>query len=100
MRTAEWINVVFFLFLTGLAWIRPLPIGSRKKIVLLGGIGVGLTLAGWISDRFLAPVLSTFLRDWLPAPILVIAYWQAGGFYVKPWEAFQEKLSRMDSGIA
>ena len=99
MRIAEWINLIFFLLLTGLAWIRPLTLVRRGKIALLGGIGVGWTLASWRSDLFLAPSWSTFVRDWSPAPIVLIAYWQAGGFFVEPWEAFQERLRRMDSVV-
>lgn len=103
MRVAEWINVVYFCFLTGLACTRQLPVGRRGRIAFLGGVGICLTLACALSDRLLSEGLggwAALLRDWCPVPILLVAYWQAGRFFVEPWEAFQRSLSRMDSAVA
>ena len=96
MRTAEWINVVYFPLLAALAWFRPLDVRRRLEIAGLGVAGLGLTLLGRFSDAVIPIDLSGALRDWLPAPILLIAYWQAGRFYIAPWDWFQQRLQALD----
>lgn len=96
MRPAEWTNVVFFSFLLALAWIGLLARAQRTKVTALAIAAVGVTLIGRSSALFLAPLASSVLRDWLPAPLLLMAYWQAGQFFTRAQGDFQAKLEELD----
>jgi len=96
MRAAEIINLVFFLFLTGLACVRPLPLYRRAKAVAIGGLGLSLLWAARLLARFLPPLAVSVIRDWLPSPLLLMIYWQAGQFFVQPVERLQSRLMRLD----
>lgn len=100
MRVAEWINITFFCVLTGLSWFMPLPGVRRWRIMGLATIGLGLTLAGSVSETIGGSGWGSLLRDWLPAPILLIAYWQAGQFYLRPRRIFQDWLQGVDDRLA
>jgi len=76
MRTGELVNLTFFGFLTILAVVWALPKSSRIRAVFLGLIGIGITGTG-----VAAPAI---LRDWLPVPLMALAYWQSGCFFQKP----------------
>ncbi len=79
MRPAEWINIVFFSLFVALAWIRKLPSQQRTKAARIGGAGAGLTLAALYLRRILPALTVSVIRDWLPAPLLLLAYWQDHG---------------------
>ncbi len=96
MRTAESINLVVFIFLIGLAVVRPLPASRRVRAIATGLAGVGLILAARYSSRLLPPLASSVIRDWLPSPLLLMIYWQAGQFFVQPHEGIQSRLLELD----
>jgi len=96
MRAAEAINLVFFTFLIGLSLLRPLPLHRRAKAVAIGGLGLSLVWAAQLLARFLPPLAVSVIRDWLPSPLLLMIYWQAGQFFVQPLERFQSRLLRLD----
>src|SRR6185369_4865282 len=82
MRAAEWIHLVVFSFFAGLAWVRRLPGKRRRKVTLLGAIGLGATLTGaWLLPLWLPPLAVSVVRDWLPAALILLVYWQAGEFF-------------------
>jgi len=98
MRIAEWINTLFFSFLVGLAWLRPQPF-SRSRRFRITAIGAGvliLLLAEQFLHLLLPPLWVAVVRDWLPAPVLLMAYWQAGQFFTNANREFQEKLNGLD----
>jgi len=76
MRTAELINLTYFAFFTILAVVWALPLHSRIKAILIGLAGIGIN-----RTASLAPDV---LRDWLPVPLIALAYWQSGCFFQKP----------------
>ena len=88
MRAAEWINAGYFSFFLILAWVRPLPPGHRREATILGGIGLAAALG--------AQFFNSIVRDWIPAPAMLFAYWQAGRFFTVPNERFQSILLRLD----
>jgi len=96
MRPAEWINIVFFSLFVALAWIRKLPSQQRTKAARIGGAGAGLTLAALYLRRILPALTVSVIRDWLPAPLLLLAYWQTGAFVEAPNKGFQRKLGDLD----
>ncbi len=99
MRNAEIINWVFFIFFIVVAWIRKLGWLKCFRVTLVGISGILISLGGYFSEYFLPPLGSSILRDWLPAPLLMMIYWQAGLFIGRPNEKFQRKLNQYDQKI-
>ncbi|HEU4391811.1 MAG TPA: phosphatase PAP2 family protein [Blastocatellia bacterium] len=95
-RIAEWVNLLFFVILVLLAWARPL---TRRQRMLASGIGlagIGLSLAAAFSDALLSHAASSTVRDWLPAPLMLLVYWLSGCFFTEADEQFQAKLQALD----
>jgi hypothetical protein len=99
MRAAEWINLVFFCFFMGLAWLRPLAGRRRLKVSILGTVALSATLVVQWLYLILPPLAVSVIRDWLPAGLLLVAYWQAGQFFTRPNEAFQAQLLKFDAKL-
>lgn len=99
MRIAEWIDVLFFSYLTALAWIRPVAAQSRAIITGIGCMAIGLVIAAQFAHKIIAPFPLSVVRDWLPAPLLLLAYWQAGQFFIRPMEELQSRLLRFDQRL-
>jgi len=62
---------------------------------------VGVAVIGLVSgvkllDQVLSPLSASVIRDWLPAPLLLVAYWTAGLFFVAPNEKLQNRLIQLD----
>ena len=101
MRAAEWIHLVVFPFFVSLAWMRTLPEGRRTKVTGLGLAGVGATLTGAFLLPALVPALAaSVVRDWLPALLVLFVYWQAGAFFVRVDQKFQDRLQAFDARVA
>lgn len=93
MRASEWIDVVVFAFLSALAWVRRLPLRRRTIVTAFGTAAIGATLLA-------ALFASSIFRDWLPAALLLMVYWQAGQFFDRPDEKLQRRLLALDSRTA
>lgn len=96
MRAAEALNFLFFLSFTGLAWLRSLAPDRRRRASWLGLAGLSLTALGLVCGRLLPPEGAAILRDWLPAPLMLVAYWQAGQFFTAPDRKLQRLLEDLD----
>jgi hypothetical protein len=129
MRASDWINLLCFTFFAGLAWVRPLTWRQRLKITMLGVAGAGLILAGWwlqqlgvtgkpdftlwgwrlgfpgkpgsgwLGGKALSPQTISVLRDWLPAPLMLFPYWQAGAFRGGLNLRWQNRLAKVDQQL-
>lgn len=99
MRNAEWIHLVVFSFLIGLAVTRDLQPRRRWKAVGMGLTGIAITLACANLGNPLSPLAISVIRDWAPAPLMLLVYWQAGTFFVSPQESFQLRLARLDERL-
>jgi PAP2 superfamily len=98
MRAAEVIHIVVFCFFISLAWIRALPLRRRAKVTWTGIGGLGATITGWwVLPRVLPAPAASVVRDWLPAALVLLVYWQAGEFFVKADQRLQDRLERMDA---
>jgi len=86
---AELVNLAFFAGMTALAWPLCLDPARRRRVASLGLAGVVLTVAARWSGL-------TVVRDWLPMPLLLLAYWQSGPFFVRPNENLQQRLLDLD----
>lgn len=97
MRTAEWINLLAFSFLVILAWRRPLPERRKGKAIAIGAAALAATvLASTVVPRMLPDVPSSVIRDWLPYPLLLLFYWQAGQFFTRVDLRVQRRLFSID----
>jgi membrane-associated phospholipid phosphatase len=99
MRNAEAINLVFFSGLSILALLRSLPSNARIKAILIGLSGIGLNVAMLFSPRVLPSYPADILRDWVPVPLMAMAYWQSGCFFHKPDFRMQAIFESWDSKI-
>jgi membrane-associated phospholipid phosphatase len=96
MRASEWIQIVFALGIGLLAWIRPLEMRRRLRIALLAAIvPAAILIARFALHGFAGSVV----RDWLPAALLLIPYWQAGQFFTGPDERIQNWLAQTDERV-
>lgn len=78
---AAWIQVVFVSFLAAIAWLRPLSRSRQLKVSLLALIAIVAIVLEYFSRNWLTPPAYSTLRDWLPAALLLIPYWQVGQFF-------------------
>lgn len=98
MRVAEIIHLAVFPFFIALSWIRPLPAPRRPKVTAIGAAGLTATLlAAFLLPRLLPPLAVSVIRDWLPASLVLLVYWQAGAFFVEVHQPFQDWLARSDA---
>ena len=78
LRVSEWIAIVYFLcvilllFLSSLAWRR------RIWVLLSSSSLVALLLLLPYGGRLFSPQFMSVARDWLPLPMILAAYYQAG----------------------
>jgi membrane-associated phospholipid phosphatase len=99
MRAAEWVNFAYFSLLTLMALVWALPSRSKNKAILIGSAGLVVTAALSTANRWLPPHVASIFRDWLPAPLMAVAYWQSGCFFQKPNPAIQRIFEASDREI-
>jgi hypothetical protein len=99
MRAAEWINVGTFSFFVVCAWLRPLKREQRARATAFGLGGILLTLAAYLAQWATNAFALSIVRDWLPAPLIMIVYWQTGQFFSKPNERLQAGFLGLDDRI-
>ena len=100
LRAAETINLVYFALLVGLSFAFPLPSARRLQIASIGAAGSLLVLGGVGASLILPERVGWILRDWLPAGVLLVAYWQAGRFFTGPNLRLQQFLVDVDRRAA
>jgi membrane-associated phospholipid phosphatase len=96
LRVAEWIQLVFVTALALAAWLRPLANARRLRATLLAIIAIAAIFAARFSERWLSPLASSVLRDWLPAALLLVPYWQVGQFFTAPDPQIEARLAAFD----
>ncbi len=99
MRTSEWINLIFLGVLGVWAWARPVTPARRMKCTLLGVGGIAAILLVNAAAHFFSHRSIEILRDWLPAPLLLFVYWQAGTLFVQPNLRVQRALEEFDRPV-
>src|SRR5689334_508365 len=96
LRVAEWIQLIFVTLLALGAFARPLANSRRLRVIGLAIVAVAAILAARFSDRWISPLASSVLRDWLPAALLLVPYWQVGQFFTAPDGSMEERLAAFD----
>ena len=89
MRSSEWVAFLYFLYLAGVCWLRPLPASRR---LLVTAASVALAAAIWI----LASVAPSVVRDWTPFLYVSAGYYLTGRLFVKPSPALESWLLAWD----
>lgn len=96
MRAAEWIQLAFVSILALAAWLRPLERVRHLRVSLLALTAIAVITAARLSAHWVSPLASSVIRDWLPAALLLVPYWQIGQFFTGPDPATQESLANFD----
>ena len=100
MRRAEWIHIAAFSFFAVLACLRELRPGRRAKVLWIAAGGLSATLLGALVVPLIVPELAaSVIRDWLPAALILLVYWQAGAFFVRVNQSAQARLESIDLKI-
>jgi membrane-associated phospholipid phosphatase len=97
MRAAEWIQIAFFSVLVAAAWKSSLARQRQLKVTAFATLAFAAILAARFLSYFLPPRFSSIVRDWLPAALLLVPYWQIGEFFTGPDSRIQAKLSAFDA---
>jgi membrane-associated phospholipid phosphatase len=98
MRVAEWIQLTFVLLVTVAAWIRPVDLARERqlKVAALAAGAITTILAVRFTIPFFSTPSSSVVRDWLPAALLLVPYWQIGQFFRGPNQNLQKRLAALD----
>lgn len=100
MRAAEWIQIAVFTAFAALAFVRELLPGRRAKVLAITAAGLSATLAGaFLIPRLVPPLAASVIRDWLPAALVLLVYWQAGAFFVRMNQSAQSRLNAFDRAV-
>ncbi len=90
------IQLTFVSLLAAVAWLRPLPRPRQLMVSKLAVIAVAVFVLAQLGSRWLSPLASSVLHDWLPAPLLLVPYWQIGGFFTKSDPQMEGRLNAYD----
>jgi membrane-associated phospholipid phosphatase len=96
LRIAECIQLVFVCLLVLASRLRPLNRTRRLRVALLAFVAIALIAAARFSPRWISPLASSILRDWLPAALMLVPYWQLGQFFTEPDPATEACLAQFD----
>jgi hypothetical protein len=92
-RASESLALIYFAYLSAAALVCRLPALRRIRVWL-----ASVALFGCDATIVLAPQTATIgqLRDWLPAPVILLAYYATGAFFVAPSARAESWLRRLD----
>jgi hypothetical protein len=96
MRVSEAIAVAYFSYLAVTALAVPLPPGRRERIWMAAGLVVGIEII--LARAPSAPGLEA-VRDWLPALVILFAYFVTGLLFVAPSVRAEGWLKRWDDRL-
>ena len=88
MRHSEAIALAYFVYLAAAAFVRPLSAGRRAF--------VWASTAAVVAIELSRPTTALHIRDWLPAVVILLAYFASGAFYVAPSRRVEAWLADWD----
>jgi membrane-associated phospholipid phosphatase len=97
MRAAEWIQIAFCSVLVAAAWKSSLARRRQLRVTAFAILAIAAILAARFMSYFLPLRFSSIVRDWLPAALLLVPYWQIGEFFTGPDSRIQARLSAFDA---
>ena len=92
LRAGERVAVLFFLYLSGLSWVRGL--GATPRLLLPAAALLIWTLAAAESANTKGP--TRVVRDWLSQGLILAGYWSIGWFASPPLTAWQTSWLEWD----
>jgi len=99
LLVAEWIQLSFVSLFAVAAWLRPLEPQRRRRVTGLALAAIAAIFAARLSGHWISPVASSILRDWLPAGLLLVPYWQVGQFFTAPDRKMEARLAAIDRSV-
>ena len=99
MRTAELINLAYFFLFTIAALVWRLPLRRKWKALFIGVTGLALNGTALAAHRWMGAFAADIFRDWVPASLIPLAYWQSGCFFQKPNPRLQAVFDRSEQTI-
>jgi membrane-associated phospholipid phosphatase len=96
LRVAEWIQIVFVSLLVAATCFRSLGRARQARVALLALLAIAAIAIARSSSRWLTPLASSVVRDWVPAALLLIPYWQIGQFFQRPDSGVEQRLVAFD----
>lgn len=97
MNFVERLSAAFFLGFCAWALRPALPWRVRARVPVIAATGLALLFLPRLLRGIWSEGALAVLTDCLPAPLMLVAYWQAGQCFVAPWGEFQSWLARLDS---
>jgi len=88
LRSSDWIALIYFLYLAGVCWLRPLP-PSRRLFVT----AMSLATAAIVFTSRAAP---SVVHDWMPFVYIGVGYYLTGRLFVAPSMALESWLLAWD----
>ncbi len=92
LRAGERVVIIFFAYLTGLAWMRHLDTLPRLLLPLIAMTVWAMAGGETAHSR----PWSRVLRDWLSMGLILAAYWSAGWFATAPLTEWQARWVAWD----
>lgn len=81
LRVSEWLLVAYFTYTALLAWLLPLAPMRRDGLTALNATLVAFVWLLASADLRWPDETLSYVRDWLPAPLTLVAYWQMSWFH-------------------
>jgi membrane-associated phospholipid phosphatase len=95
LRVSELVGIAYLTYLSIVALAVRLPparrvrVWSAAAVVVVANLAIG-ACGGWVVQP---------LRDWLPAPVILVAYFATGAFYVAPSPTVEAWLRGWDDRL-
>jgi len=95
LRASEILGLAYFIYLAAAAAIVPLPFARRARVWISAAAVIA---ADAVVAQSADPMLHT-ARDWLPAFVILLAYFVTGAFYTSPSPRVEAWLARWDDRL-
>jgi membrane-associated phospholipid phosphatase len=89
VRSSEWVAFLYFVYLAGVCWLRPLSFSRR---LLVSCVSIALAAAIYSVAATAPPVV----RDWAPLLYVSVGYYATGWLFVAPSAALEGWLLAWD----
>src|SRR2546426_10414594 len=97
LRRSEWICLAYFAYIPILSFIINVPASRRLRLLALNGATASGILLLPAAMAFAPRLFISVVRDWLPAPLILLAYHEAGLLTLPRRDQFFEKaFQRLD----
>ena len=95
MRPSEIISLVAYVALIVSGLLRGLMPRQRRQVISFGLLGITVVFCVGVSSGYF-PTTGQVIGDWIPEILILIVYWQSGGFYRNPHNKLQNWLEYFD----